>query len=110
MANEKGGFRVKVRKDVEAFLKSLGSTASEAKVYMVLLKARKYLSVKELEEKTGLSSKSVRIALKKLEEKDIVIEKEKDGKKFYRAVSFKEVVEKWKKKVEESLAHLLRRP
>ena len=110
MAHEKGDIRDRVRKDVEAFLKSLGSTASEVKVFMVLFKARKYLSVKDLEEKLSLSSKSIRIALKRLSEKSVVVVKEREGKKFYRAVSFKELVEKWKKRVEDSLSHLLKRP
>lgn len=110
MADERGKLRLKVRKDIEAFMKSLGSTASEIQVFTALYRARKYLSVKEIEERTKLSSKGVRIALKKLEEKGLVVVKEKEGKKFYRSVSVKEVMEKWKKKVEETLSGLFRRP
>jgi predicted DNA-binding transcriptional regulator len=110
MADEKRKIHLRIRKDVEAFLKSLGSTTSEIKVFMVLSSARKYLSVKELEEKTGLSSKSVRLALKRLLEKGLVKEKESDNRKIYRSKSVKELVEIWKKRVEDALTSLLKRP
>ena len=110
MVNERGDLRLRIRKDLEAFLKSLGSSASEVKVFMALSSARKYLSVKELEVKTGLSTKSVRTALKKLMEKGLVKEKESGNKKLYRSKSVREVIELWKKKVEDVLSGFLRRP
>jgi DNA-binding MarR family transcriptional regulator len=110
MVNEERGIRARVRKDVEAFMKSLGSTTSEIKVFMVLLKAKKYLGVKEIGEMINLSLKSIRMALKRLEEKGLVSVKEREGKKFYKSVSVKEVMELWKKKVENSLSYLFKRP
>jgi len=110
MAHEGREIRSRVRKDIEAFLKSLGSTASEVQVFLVLYRKKRYLSVREIVEESGLSEKGIRIALKRLEERGLVRSKEKDGKKYWRAVSAKELVEMWKKKVEESLAHLFRRP
>ncbi len=110
MAHERGNLRLRIRKDVEAFLKSLGSTTSEIKVFMALSSARKYLSVKEIGERADLSSKSVRQALKRLVEKGLVKEKEQGNRKVYRAKSVKELVEIWKKRVEEALSTLIKRP
>ncbi len=110
MADEKGDIRLRVKRDVEVFMKSLGSTASEIQVFLVLQRERRYLSVKEIEEATGLSTKSVRSALKRLEEKELVRVKEKGNRKFYRAVSVKELMEMWRRKVEDALSHLFRRP
>ena len=110
MADEKGDIRLRIRKDVEAFLKSLGSTTSEIKVFMALNKLKRYTSVKEIEELTSLSSKSIRQALKKLEEKGLITCKESGGKRLCRSKSVKDLVEAWKKKVERLLDNLFRRP
>ncbi len=91
-------------------MKSLGSTASEIRVFMVLYSSRKFLSVSEIEKLSNLSSKSVRNALKKLKERKLVVEKKKDGKSVFRSVSNKELLEQWKKMVEDALSHLFRRP
>jgi sugar-specific transcriptional regulator TrmB len=107
---EREGLKKKVRKDIEAFLKSLGSTTSEISIFMPLYRTKRYMTVKEIEERTKLSNKGIRTALKRLVEKELVIEKEKDKRKVYRAVSLKEVVEKWRSKMESMLDSLFRRP
>ncbi len=107
---EREGLKKKVRKDIEAFLKSLGSTTAEINVFMALYRSKKYLTVKEIEELTKLSNKGIRSALKRLVEKELVIEREKENRKVYRAVSLKEVVEKWKKRMERMLDSLFKRP
>ena len=110
MDHEGRKLHVKVRKDIEAFMKSLGSTASEIQVFTVLYRARKYLTVKDIEEKVKLSSKGIRIALKRLEERGLVVVKEREGKKYYQAVPLKKVIEMWKERVEKTLSNLFRRP
>ena len=110
MADEKGDVRFRIRKDVEAFMKSIGSTTSEVMVYMALVKLKRYSGVKEVQEATKLSEKSVRNALKRLIDKGLVVEKEAEGKKLYRAKPVKELMELWRKKMEEFISSLFNRP
>ncbi len=96
--------------DIEGFLKALGATATDVRVFLALVGARKYIGVRELSALTGLSEKGVRNSLRRLEEKGLVRVKEEGNKKVYRPVHIKEIVEMWKRELERKFSHLFSRP
>lgn len=96
--------------DIEGFLKALGATATDVRVFLALVSARKYIGVKELSTLTGLSEKGVRNSLKRLEGKGLVKIKEEGTRKLYRSVHIKEIVEMWKKELENKFSHLFSHP
>ncbi len=93
--------------DVRAILKSLGARKSEIKVYMDLV-GKGEAGVREIIERTGLSEKTVRVALKGLERKGLVRRERRGKKVVYRAVSLRTLFTKFKESLQKRLSELFR--
>ncbi len=90
-------------------LRSLGLKKSEILVYWTLHRANRPMSVSEIMDKTKLSEKTVRLALRDLVKRGYVRKTGKGRKICYEAVSVRKVAEHLRKAIEERISEIFSR-
>lgn len=102
-------FNVPTFEEVHAMLRSLGLKKSEVLVYWTLYRADRPLRTSEIVERTRLSEKTVRIALRNLVDRGYVRRVGRGKGVRYEAVSIRTVMERLKKAIEERVSELFSR-
>ena len=97
------------QEEIRAALRSLGLKKSEIEIYVTLWRAGEPLGARKIAERTGLSEKTVRKALKIMLEKGYVKGKRKGRGMVYSAVSARTIVERWKKSIEKRIGDIFSR-
>jgi len=94
--------------DVRALMRALGAKKSEISVYLALYR-RGPATVRDLVERTGLSERTVRVALRSLLNGGYVSVEKSGRSNVYSAVSPSVISQKFRKKVEEYFSSMFTR-
>lgn len=95
--------------EIDGLLKSLGAKKSEIQVYMLLQFHREPLSVSEIIRRSKLSEKTVRSALERLIQKELVVRVGKGRGTKYRTLGTKQLICLVKRRIEEGVQELFTR-